>query len=71
MPNPGAGLGENQVLDLAKTRTLGTAVLPHGGRDGCQVGVFGTPRDAGNHGRQIIRAVNRCLHQQENQDEDA
>jgi hypothetical protein len=70
---------ESQVLDLAKTRCWtwrkqghwGRLFCPHGGRDGCQVGVFGTPRDAGNHGRQIIRAVNRCLHQQENQDEDA
>ncbi len=48
----------------------GRLFCPHGGRDGCQVGVFGTPRDAGNHARQIIRAVNRCPHQQEGNDED-
>lgn len=31
-------------------------------RDGCQIGVNGTPRNAEAHARQIIRAVNRCPH---------
>jgi hypothetical protein len=31
-------------------------------RDGCQIGVNGTPKNGGNHARQIIRAVDRCPH---------
>jgi len=34
----------------------GRLFCPHADRDGCQVGVFGTPKNAGNHARQIIRA---------------
>lgn len=34
-------------------------------RDGCQVGVNGTPRDNDNHAKQIKRAVDRCPHQEE------
>ena len=32
-------------------------------RDGCQVGVNGTPRNCGDHARQIRRAIDRCPHQ--------
>jgi hypothetical protein len=31
-------------------------------REGCQVGVWGTPRNAGIHARQIRRAIDRCPH---------
>ncbi len=43
----------------------GRMFCPHADRDGYQVGVNGTPRDAGNHARQIIRAVDRCPHKEE------
>ena len=35
---------------------------PHADRDGCQFGVNGTPRNGGDHARQILRAVDRCPH---------
>jgi hypothetical protein len=41
----------------------------HADRDGCQVGVNGTPRDCGAHARQICRAVDRCPHGKEADDE--
>ncbi len=31
-------------------------------RDGCQVGVYSTPKNAGNHARHIKRAIDRCPH---------
>jgi hypothetical protein len=34
----------------------------HADRDGCQVGVNGTPKDPEAHARQIRRAVDRCPH---------
>lgn len=46
-------------------RTLGhwgRLFCAHADRDGCQFGVNGTPRNAGAHARQIVRAVNRCPH---------
>jgi len=40
----------------------GRLFCAHADRDGCQVGVNGTPRSASAHARQIIRAVERCPH---------
>lgn len=40
----------------------GRIYCPQADRDGCQVGINGTPRNAGNHARQIRRAVERCPH---------
>ncbi|MEX0923212.1 MAG: hypothetical protein WDZ84_10585 [Rhodovibrionaceae bacterium] len=40
----------------------GRLFCAHAGRDGCQIGVNGTPRNADNHARQIRRAVDRCPH---------
>jgi hypothetical protein len=31
-------------------------------REGCQVGVYSTPKNPGNHARQIRNAVDRCPH---------
>ena len=42
----------------------GRLYCPHADRDGCQVGVNGTPRNAGDHARQILRAIDRCPHQE-------
>lgn len=47
----------------------GRLFCAHADRDGCQVGVNGTPRNPEAHARQISRAVARCPHQ-EAQDED-
>lgn len=40
----------------------GRMYCPHADRDGCQVGVNGTPKSAEDHARQICRAVDRCSH---------
>jgi hypothetical protein len=47
----------------------GRLFCPHADRGGCQVGVFSTPKNAGNHARQIIRAIERCPHAKEATDE--
>ncbi|MGJ3262312.1 MAG: hypothetical protein ACFE0R_03665 [Salinarimonas sp.] len=43
----------------------GRLYCPHRQRDGCRVGVFGTPRDPGSHARDIKRTVDRCPHEDE------
>jgi hypothetical protein len=48
----------------------GRLFCPRAGRDGCQVGVNGTPRDADVHARQIRRAVDRCPHTTEEAPDD-
>jgi hypothetical protein len=40
----------------------GRLYCPRHDHDGCQVGVFGTPKNAGNHANQVKRAVDRCPH---------
>jgi hypothetical protein len=48
----------------------GRLYCAHADRDGCMISVWSTPRSAGNHARDIIRAVSRCPHQEEASDED-
>lgn len=55
---------------LRKMGHWGRLFCPHANRDGCQVGVNGTPKDPENHARQIARAVARCPHKNEVEDED-
>jgi hypothetical protein len=62
---------EGKKWTFRKQGHWGRLYCPHHDRDGCQIGVFGTPRDAGNHARQIKRAVDRCPHQEEAKDENA
>jgi hypothetical protein len=47
----------------------GRLFCPHADRDGCQVGVNGTPRNAEDHAKQIARAVDRCPHGKEDTNE--
>lgn len=70
---------------VATAESLGWRVVPISGhawgrlycaqadRDGCMISVWSTPRNAGNHARDIVRALNRCPHQEtkEDRDEDA
>ena len=39
-------------------------------RDGCMVSVWSTPRSAGNHARDLVRAIDRCPHQDMKEDND-
>ena len=48
----------------------GRMYCAHADRDGCQFGVNSTPRNAGNHARQIKRAVDRCPHRKEQEADD-
>jgi hypothetical protein len=43
----------------------GRLFCPHADRDGCAQQVNGTPANAGNHAKQIMRAVDRCPHKAE------
>ena len=63
MPNPVDG----QFVKWA----IGGACFVHTrtGKD-VQVGVFSTPRDGDNHAKQIRRAVDRCPHLMEADNED-
>lgn len=69
---------------VAHAEFLGWRVIPVSGhawgrlycaqadREGCMISVWSTPRSAGNHARDIIRAIGRCPHQEkEDRDEDA
>ncbi|MDH2347257.1 hypothetical protein [Bradyrhizobium sp. SSUT77] len=40
----------------------GRLFCAHAGRDGCQVGVNGTPKNPEDHARQVMRAITRCPH---------
>lgn len=49
----------------------GRLFCPQADRNGCQVGVNGTPRDADTHAKQIIRALDRCPHKEEGDNGDS
>lgn len=40
----------------------GRLYCPRANRDGCQIGIWGTPRNASIHARQILHRVNKCPH---------
>ena len=48
----------------------GRLFCAHADRDGCQIGVNGTPKSPGNHAKQIVRAVDRCPHRVEERDDE-
>ncbi len=47
----------------------GRLYCAHYDRDGCMISVWSTPRSAGNHARDLIRAINRCPHDQGKEDD--
>ena len=47
----------------------GRIFCAHADRDGCQFGVNGTPKNAEDHAKQVVRAVDRCPHGKEDQNE--
>ena len=47
----------------------GRLFCAHADRDGCQFGINSTPRRPEDHARQIARAVDRCPHAREENDE--
>lgn len=48
----------------------GRLYCAHADRDGCHFGVHGTPKNAGNHARQVMRVVDRCPHQEREEADD-
>lgn len=40
----------------------GVMRCPEESREGCQVSIWSTPRNPGNHPKQIRRALDRCPH---------
>ena len=60
---------ESKGWTLRKMGHWGRLFCAHADRDGCQIGVNGTPRNAQAHAAQIIRAINRCPHIEEADDE--
>jgi hypothetical protein len=55
-----------EAVRYAENKGWQVRMLGHWGRIfcphpcACQFGVSGTPRDAGNHAKLIVKAVNRC-----------
>jgi hypothetical protein len=43
----------------------GKLYCAHHDRDGCKVFVWSTPRNPGNHARQLRREIDRCPHKEE------
>ena len=55
-----------------KGHAWGRLYCQHADREGCMISVWSTPKNAGNHARALIRAIDRCPHQEkEDNDENA
>ncbi len=48
----------------------GRLYCAHADRDGCMIPVWSTPRSTGNHARALVRAIDRCPHQERKEDND-
>lgn len=44
----------------------GRLYFPEKSRDGCKISIWSTPKSAPIHAEQIKRAINKCLHKSEN-----
>lgn len=64
------GHAESAGWKFRKQGHWGRLYCPQADRDGCQVGINGTPRNGGAHARQIRRAVDRCPHKCESSDDE-
>jgi hypothetical protein len=60
---------ESQGWTLRKQGHWGRLYCAHADRDGCQISVNSTPRDGDVHAKQIRRAIDRCPHKEEADDE--
>ena len=66
---------------VAHAEQLGWRVIPVSGHawgrlycaqadsDGCMISVWSTPKSTGNHARSLLRAINRCPHQEVKEDD--
>ena len=50
------------VAIAATAHRWGVMTCPEESRAGCRSSIWSTPRNAGNHARQIRQALNRCPH---------
>lgn len=56
---------ENQgwlVLATSSGHRWGVLKCAQADRNGCQVSIWSTPKNSGNHAKQIRRFINRCEH---------
>jgi len=61
---------ESQGWTVRMQGHWGRIYCAHADRDGCQFGVSGSPRNGRDHAKQINRAVDRCPHRKEAENED-
>ncbi len=47
----------------------GKMLYPEKSREGCRLSVWSTPKSPVNHARQIIKKVDQCIHEAENDEE--
>jgi hypothetical protein len=50
------------VLPTSSGHRWGVLRCGEASRSGCQISIWSTPRNAGNHARQLLQAVGRCPH---------
>jgi hypothetical protein len=51
------------VTPTASGHRWGEMVCGHQGRDACQVSIWSTPKNAGNHANRLRQRVRNCPHQ--------
>lgn len=54
---------------MSSGHAWGRMLCPHANRNGCMVSVWSTPKNEGNHARQLRRVVDRCHHPEGDQQE--
>lgn len=51
------------VVPTTSGHSWGHMRCPHEGQDACQVAIWSTPKNAGNHAKRIRQRVRNCPHQ--------
>jgi hypothetical protein len=47
---------------MAKGHAWGRLYCAHHDRDGCMISVWSTPKNTGNHAKDILRKIGKCAH---------
>ncbi|MGH2367188.1 MAG: hypothetical protein ACRDI2_03230 [Chloroflexota bacterium] len=50
------------TVSISQGHAWGIMRCPYGARGGYQMSIWSTPRDAGNHAKQLLRALTKCPH---------
>ena len=61
--------GQDWIYKTSNGHPWGRLLCPFADRNGCIISVWSTPKNPPNHARQIVAALSRCPHNEQDENE--